>query len=655
MVVSARLERVVELLFPPDPGALRLLAALRATLAGVLTFAIATLLGGFAGISTADRILGFAMALFIAATVRDGQARQRLVTMALAPLAAFGMTVLATLLLDQPLPAALAVPVLMFAVAYGSSVSPRYGSLGTVGLIAYFIALVSRMPPDTLPGRLLVVVVAAGAAAFVRFVLMPESPQAELTRLRRAIQGTIVQVLDTIGTALASGAWSNAGRATLRQRVFRLGDVVMLAQARVAAIADAVPGAGSRWLHLLLVELATERVARTALRSLGGGADRSDLLARIAAVQHGTEMPAQPPATPLGAALTVLGSAIHDLPKAELVPATAPAPSQSLGLRAALQTAIAAALAIAAGEMISPNRWYWAAFTAFVMFQGTRSRGESIAKGIQFMVGTLAGVLAGMLAATLLSGHELLMIAAIIVAVFLAFQANVAAYGVMVFWITIILGLLFGAIGYFPPDLLLLRLQESAVGAASGALVACLVLVRGERSAVQNATSSFLAALRLTIGSAVAALTGDAGERGLAGHIVTAEQRFHELSVVARTGQLGLAASRDERLRRRVLLMGGAEHWARELGQMALQGVRVADQDLAQSMRETAAAIDTTLICLLERTPQTRTAPPQADDQIDPEQVLEDDPVHHALRLLLRIDAALLTLASRSAGPPQPA
>ena len=57
-----------------------------------------------------------------------------------------------------------------------------------------------------------------------------------------------------------------------------------------------------------------------------------------------------------------------------------------------MQTAVATALAIAAGDLVSPNRWYWAAFAAFVMFQGTRSQGEALVKGAQFVIGTLAGV-----------------------------------------------------------------------------------------------------------------------------------------------------------------------------------------------------------------------------------------------------------------------
>src|SRR6185437_1269662 len=124
----------------------------------------------------------------------------------------------------------------------------------------------------------------------------------------------------------------------------------------------------------------------------------------------------------------------------------------STGLRQAIQGGIATAFAVVAGELVSPQRWYWAAFAAFAMFQGTRSRGESIAKEIQFLIGTLAGVFAGVLIAAALNGHELLTMAAIVGALFLAWQAFPAAYGVMVFWITIILGLMFGMLGYFPTE-----------------------------------------------------------------------------------------------------------------------------------------------------------------------------------------------------------
>ena len=222
--------------------------------------------------------------------------------------------------------------------------------------------------------------------------------------------------------------------------------------------------------------------------------------------------------------MALLGHAMREAPTERPASAAAPPPpSGGPGLRSAVQTAIATALSIAAGDLVSPNRWYWAAFAAFVMFQGTRSRGESIIKGTQFVIGTLAGVVFGVLLGTLLFGHEILTMAAIVVAVFLAFQANVAAYGAMVFWITVILGLLFGMLGFFPPELLLLRLKESAVGAACGALVESLVLVRRERTAVEDATRAFLRALRESVDHAVRALLDGAPAPELAACVVTTD------------------------------------------------------------------------------------------------------------------------------------
>ena len=266
--------RFVRLLLPPDPGGLRLLAALRATLAGVVTFFLVMLLGSVTALPVTDRILGFAIALFIAANVRDGTPRARLITIALAPLFAFAATTLAALLFEQPLVAAILLPLIMFAVAYGAPRGPRWASLGIVTLIAYFIGLVTHDPPATLPMRFVVLLIAAGVAALIRCVLLPERPRAELDRLHHAIHAGVVRVLDNIAAAVAAGSWTDPAREQLHEDVYRLDEVVMLAQARAAALAAELPGQENPWIHLLAIELGIERVARVALLDLGTPADR---------------------------------------------------------------------------------------------------------------------------------------------------------------------------------------------------------------------------------------------------------------------------------------------------------------------------------------------------------------------------------------------
>ena len=128
--------------------------------------------------------------------------------------------------------------------------------------------------------------------------------------------------------------------------------------------------------------------------------------------------------------------------------------------------------------------------------------------------------------------------AAIVAAVFLAFQANVAAYGTMVFWITVILGLMFGMLGFFAPELLLLRLEETAVGAACGGAVASLVLLRQKRVPVEDAVRAFLQALGHSVDDAAHALLDGTPPPDLANRIVMAEQRFRDLSAIAQAERL---------------------------------------------------------------------------------------------------------------------
>ena len=365
---------------------------------------------------------------------------------------------------------------------------------------------------------------------------------------------------------------------------------------------------------------------------------------------HDGTRPAQRSKAPLAIALALLIHVLHETPADAPQPAAAPPPTTSMpGLRSAFQTAIAAALAIIGGSIVSPSRWFWAALAAYVMFQGTRSRGESIAKGIQFMVGTVTGVVIGALLATLLSGHDLLTLAMILLAVFLAFQANLAAYGVMVFWITIILGLMFGMLGYFAPEFLLLRLKETAAGAICGVLVASFVLVRREYAATYDATIAFLSALGQSVDSAARALLDHAPEPGLSALILAAEQRFRDLRAVAQSEQSSHPISRDENLHRRVLMLEACEAWSRELGQLCLENIRLHDPALVASMRQTVGRIDASVAGLIDRFTRQQPIVPSGgeatEDDLAP--FSDDDPAQHAVRLLLRIDSALLLLSAR--------
>ncbi|HEY6430705.1 MAG TPA: FUSC family protein [Acetobacteraceae bacterium] len=643
---------------PPDPGLLRMVAALRATSAGLLTFLLVAALGLVLPLTVFDRILGFAVALFASATLRDPKRPQQAVTILLAGVSASLTVTAAALLSSHRIVTELLVPVIMFAATYGSTRAPRWSAVGTVSLIAYIVALVTHQSPGSLAGGLLTVWLGVAGAAVIRFVLIPDRPAADLRRLRRSIRRRLAAVLAMIAEVVQAGRWSAIRRAAFRHELDRLDEAILMTETRLTATGADAAGLT---LYLLELQLTTQHVARAARQDIGNEARRPRLsdtltmLARGLLADDPIPVPvlSQRPAGELESALALLATVLHEAPKPMLEPVSFPPPIPPPagiwpGLHPALQAAVAAALAISFGELVSHGRWYWAAFAAFAMFQGTRSRGESIAKVAQFMVGTLAGVIAGVLLATALAGHTLLSLAMIVAAVFLAFQAYMAAYGVMVFWITIILALMFGMMGYFAPELLLVRLEETSIGAASGVLVACLVLPRSGRAVIETAFASLLRALGYGVAAAVTRLTGGEDLPDLPGALLMSAQRLHDLHVAVTPVLSGPGTLRNPLLRERVLLLQACDEWAQELGRFALQGVRLCDPDLLALARTTAATISANIAALLEPVPPgDRTEPPRLSLPAVP----LNDAQHYAVRLLLRIDAAILRLMTRDPRP----
>ena len=184
----------------------------------------------------------------------------------------------------------------------------------------------------------------------------------------------------------------------------------------------------------------------------------------------------QPPAAAAGATGRVKG----------LDPAT----------RAGIQAAIGGALAIAGGELLSAQRWYWAVIAGYIVFAGTTSRGDLLVKGWRRVWGTLLGIIAGTVLATLLAGKIELNVVAALACIFLAFYTLRVSYATMTFFITVMLGMLYDILGTFTPDVLLLRLAETAIGVAGSVIAAMLVLPTRTRATVLTELHDYFGALR---------------------------------------------------------------------------------------------------------------------------------------------------------------
>lgn len=162
-------------------------------------------------------------------------------------------------------------------------------------------------------------------------------------------------------------------------------------------------------------------------------------------------------------------------------PPAAPAPLPGGGLarpttRQAFQATAACAVALAIGQVLSEDRWYWAVGTAWWIFVNTASRGETLVRGFRRVLGTVIGVAAGVLIAIPLNGAPAPTAVLVAGCVFAIFYTAAVSYSWMILAVTLMAGLLYGLLGVLDPGLLVLRLEETAVGAVCAALAVVLVL-----------------------------------------------------------------------------------------------------------------------------------------------------------------------------------
>ncbi|MGW3098002.1 FUSC family protein [Streptomyces sp. NPDC001102] len=144
--------------------------------------------------------------------------------------------------------------------------------------------------------------------------------------------------------------------------------------------------------------------------------------------------------------------------------------------RAAVQVAVGSSLAIVGGEFLSAQRWYWAVLTCWIVFINTASTGEILVKGYRRLLGTVLGVVAGLLLAGLVGHHTWTVFALVLLCVFAMFYTAPLSYTLMSFFVTAALGVLYTLLHIYSLSVLVLRVEETALGAACGIIAAAFVL-----------------------------------------------------------------------------------------------------------------------------------------------------------------------------------
>jgi Fusaric acid resistance protein-like len=555
---TALYERAQNWAIGSDPGLLRLRMAARTTVSLAVALLILFVLTKATHQPLTVALLGVLITMVAGRAVNEPDPRKQKITMALLPLPAALAITAAALLAPHRFLADVVFVVVVYAAVYARRFGPRGRALGMIAFMAYFFTLYLRAKTAELPWLIGAVLVGTVCSFVMTVVILPDRPDGVLRATVRSLRARMAIVIDTTAEALEAGRLDERRRRRLRARTARLNETALMVQSQIEEKVDPAalwPGVSGEDLALWLfdAELTVERVATAGARAAIASAEipastRADLAGALSQLSRAIRVP-QPEGLERAARLAqelldhpsdpAANPAVRRLALAIIATATATSEVRAMVERAvtetsaarsseggdesdeegrragllpttkqAIQVALAASLAIVIGELVSPSRWYWAVIAAFVIFAGTNTWNETITKGWARLIGTALGVPAGVLVATMVSGNRTASLVLIFVCVFCSLYFLRVAYSLMTFWITTMLALLYGLLGEFSYGLLLLRIEETAIGAVIGATVAILVLPTNARTSMRNDARAFLTTLADVIETSVSTLFG---------------------------------------------------------------------------------------------------------------------------------------------------
>jgi hypothetical protein len=476
--------------------------------------------------------------------------------------------------------------VVIFAAVYVRRFGPRWFAIGMIAFMAYFMGDYLKPHPSEIGWMALAAALALLATHIVATLLLPDDPERDFRRALTTIDGRINLILRAL---IEPGG---ERQDTLPAHLSELHDAVLMAEGFIPQGSDGPLATDSPTADLAIalfeLQLAIEQLVRAGGRArlprallrallrrdgklLDRLAARASADAQAKAAAHLAQRAFRARAD-IDMALGEAPSPVFALSGAAVAPATAAAarPASAsrvpLPLQRPIQVTLACALALGIGQLLSPVRWYWAVITAFIVFNNTRSRADTAVRALQRSAGTFAGLIVGTFVATLLQEDKIVSGAGVLLLFFLAFYFLQISYGLMIFLVTIALALVYGLMGMFTPELLLLRLEETLVGGIAGAAVAFLVFPTQASAGVAAALEAFLAALEALVAAAKAHARGEDGGGDPAALALAIDRSYADVAATVRPlgGPWGVV-TRFGQVRENLLLLASCVHWSRVL------------------------------------------------------------------------------------------
>ena len=557
-----------------DPGLLRLTMALQGTVSVFLATVAAVVAGHLGGFQPVECASGVTLSMMAPFLMREPTARQRMRTLAALLIPAIAATLLTAVLHGHGPAGDSLFLLLVFLCFLLAPRSQRGVGLGLVAIVTTYVGLYLELPPATLPVQVGAQLLVLPVIALACFVLVPLNPAATLRGIVAAVQARAAQVIRQIETPDAADptAGENLG---LRRALLRLNEAALAADDQLSIFEPGL--AGPLRFRLVDVELRTARLleaVRTEQPDRRTAARLSLHARRIARGGRYATQPGQLRHGSVVAALVALGTAVHALglatrkreqtePQPKPAPAVWAAPGP-LAWRLATRVTLAAAFAMAGGMALSPQRWFWAVITVYVMFLNTRSRGDTIYKGIQRLVGTLLGIASGLLLAIMVAADPVLESVMLLGCVFGMYYFFLVSYTVGIFFVTIMLGLLYGLLGAPLETVLELRMEETLIGASAAIVVVAFVFPNRTREQVRKSGRAVLAQLAQLVRSSAGALSGHPSPAPIEA-MRAVDRQVADLKLALAPLLAGRALLRRSPAGRPVSALLDCVHWARML------------------------------------------------------------------------------------------
>jgi uncharacterized membrane protein YccC len=499
-----------------DPGLIRLRTASWAVLTAGISYLILSFSGNLLGQASPINLLGVIVGVS-AIAVNDPDLPGQRVTTLLIPLPAL-IAVLLTVLLP---PTLLIRELVLLAVIFVAVRLRQFGARGALfGLVVFMIylfALNLGLQLGHLPWAVASILIGMLVAFLVRFVLLPLRPAVIFRQNVRAFQASTNALLDGLVDLVQNQQRQGRDRQVISAQLYKIGDLAIDLESLLGPPPDTAASDDpvEIWrTHLLEVEMSLETLVDGTIQIMQGKLISAEKLAGLAPLFRALQASVQsnsngqplqldmidnnradPDNHTLNLALTRMEWAARSLSqrtvwqiprevqeRLEATRLVSPHPSapqaSAENLRMAIQATLAVGLAIFAGVLISGTRWYWAVITAFVLFVRASTIEEAFSRAWHRVAGTLVGVVVGIFLAEVIVDDPRLEVIILLAGFFTAYFLITLTYTGFVFVLTVVLAILYKLLGAFQPDLLVLRLEETLVGAAASLLVALFVFPR---------------------------------------------------------------------------------------------------------------------------------------------------------------------------------